>query len=432
MTGNTDTKRRSSQGVLGSGDHLTISVNVALRGATALANLVLLVALTVILGPVGLGAFHIFAIAVDYGRQLIGFSYYVFIMREVAGSDEGLWPEMVTNHVHFQLLSTLAWMPIGAAIWLWFDVPMRLAGAFLAIALMDLLGLQFENTLVAIGRSVHGAVVLFARRGLWVAILLAFICLDRIASVEDLYPIWIAGLAASSLLGGWLLIQAGIPIRVLTRIDVARLKRGLSVAARYSLIAGFVLVVQSAAKIVLAFSDGEAAVGELYFFYGILSAAATVGTGGVSMVFIPRLIRANSMGDPHGFRAAFRSMLWGSVLTALGLTGIALGTLPVLLETMDRSELALDPFLILAVTIATIAIALTTVPHSVLYAISLDRLLLRVTALGAGVAVLSALLLIPAGGTGGAAWALAAGNGSLLFGSVAVTTMAWRHGAVPR
>ncbi len=412
-------------------DRLVVVVNVILRGSTALAQFVLVIALTATLGTGGLGTFHLFVIGVDYGRQLVGFSYYVFIVREIAGSDEGSWPGLVANHIHFQALSALVWMPVGAALWIWFDVPATLAGAFLIVTTLDLLALQFENTLVATGRSILAAIVLFSRRGLWVGLLIVLMLFDRVDSVGKVYPIWAMGLAASCILGGWLLTRIGIPIRISTKVDTALLRRGLGVAARYFVIAAFVVVVQSAAKIVLAASDGSVAVGELYFFYGILSAAATVGTGGVAMLFLPRLIRAQRMRDSTGFRAAFRSLFWGSIVAAVTLSGTALGILPVLLETMDRPDLQIRPALLLAVTVATLAMAMTTVPHSVLYSISRDRSLLGITALGAGVAVLGALLLIPNGGVLGAAWALAGGNMTLLLGYSTGTVMAWRSGAVP-
>jgi O-antigen/teichoic acid export membrane protein len=180
-------------------------------------------------------------------------------------------------------------------------------------------------------------------------------------------------------------------------VDWLAMRAGLRIAAPFVVTTGASMGLLFVDRFIIAAAWGLGAVGVYTFLAGITTALNTLVNTGVSMIRMPRLVKAYQDADARRFGYELGMMLRITTITAALLAaGIAIGIVPLLLLG------------------GAVIRSIADVPMYALYAKHRDLMLLGVTLGAFGVAVTLNLVLVPTAGIQGAALAAVAGASTLL------------------
>ncbi|QTO21701.1 lipopolysaccharide biosynthesis protein [Burkholderia seminalis] len=264
-----------------------------------------------------------FALAMSVvASKVLGLGFSTEINRRLAGPDPH---DAVRTCVRlsalyagvYALLCGVATLPIATPGALR-DVPLLLVAL---VACAEHAALEVNTWLFSLHRARAASWLLFVRTGAWAGVAIGALTLRAIASVEDLFAIWIAADVLVVAIG-WILIAGAarrlpaMPALSATRVRLAPVWRdGVPFFVALLLLS----VLQYLERFVASAQLDANALGHYVFVWSIANAIQTVASATVVAVAAPRVVRV--LDSVHAAAPAFRAELARALRASLLLTG---------------------------------------------------------------------------------------------------------------
>jgi O-antigen/teichoic acid export membrane protein len=399
-------------------DATMVVANIGVRGATLASKFLLVIVLARFFPPEGLGLYGLMVSAVVIGLFVLGLEYKYFVVRELIARPVGFQAAVLRDQAVLYILTAAIALPILAVLvsWgLWSPIP---AGAFtwlFALVLVELAAQEGGNALIGLSRPLAANVVLFVRSGMWVfPVVIAVWVSPAARDTSTIFLGWLLGAAASFGLAAYCLRGIGWRNALSRSIDWAAIRTGLRTSAPFLLTSGAALGLLFLDRFIIEANQGLAAVGIYTFFAGFATALHTLVNTGVSLIRMPRLVKAHHDNDEQGFRLEFGRMARGTAASGILLAvAIGLAIIPIL-RLVDRTMYSDNLLVFFLLLVAAFIRCLADPPLYALYARREDIRFLIASASAFGVSLIGNLVLVPGLGIAGAAMAAAAGALTLL------------------
>ena len=395
----------------------TALFNAVLQGLTLLSKATMMVGLAKYLSVGDVGAFGLFFATINLAMYAVGLDFYAFSTREILKASGAPLARMVRSQAALHLLSYAVALPLlvlGLFVAAQLQ-PMKLAGWFCILLVLEHLGQELQRMLVTLGRSTNAAMSLFVRQGAWgiaVPLVMAFDPARR--NLDTLWWAWSLCEAAGLLLGLWFVRDLAWDEARKLPVDWAWVRIGIRVALPFLVATVALTAMRTIDRYVLKYFWGDEAVGVLTFFLFIRNAIQGLIDTGVMFIMQPRIIAARQVGKLDEYRRLMRNLFMSVLAAACGLSAIAAVLIHPVLLLIGRTEYEKEMTAFWWVLFLTIVAALSDVPHAGLYARHLDRAIIVAAVLGLTTALAANLLLVPALGVPGSV--LATSSGFALMG----------------
>jgi O-antigen/teichoic acid export membrane protein len=381
-----------------------------------------------------LGVYGLMVSSVAIAVFALGLEYHYFTIRALIARGVGRQAGIIRDQaVLYALAALIALPPLAVLFWtVWAPVPRSVLVWFFALTVVELAAQEAGIALVALSRPLSANLVLFVRSGVWVYPLIAVAILVPAArTVESVFSAWLCGGLASLAVAAWRLRGIGWGRALGEPVDWVTMRSGLRTAAPFIVTTGASLGLLFLDRFIIEIYQGLGPVGVYTFFAGITTALHTLINTGVSLIRMPRLVKAYQDDDEAGFRRELGGMARVTIAGAsLVAVLIALAIVP-LLRLVDKAvyEASLGAFFILLP--AALIRCVADIPVYTLYARHRDMALLAVNLAAVSVATLLNLLLVPRLGLTGAAMSACAGAATLLVTALLQRSRRGGRGDVP-
>jgi O-antigen/teichoic acid export membrane protein len=395
---------------------------MALRAASLIGRLVLMLSVAKILSPAELGSFGVIVASLGFSTLIIGMEFYAYSMREIMSASSERRVSMLRDKL---VLFACVYVFLGglSAVFAMFEVlPARLNLWLLALMVADHLSQESTRALIALGRPIAANLVLFVRVAAWVFGWLWYVLVfPSSAGLNAVLAWWLIGALASLMIVVRVLWEMPWPHASRQPVDWAWIRKGFRTARPFMLTALSALGLSYADRYVLNAFSGASSVGALTLYSGLASAAHNVVNAGVAMISLPKLVRAWNARDHLRYKAEIRR-LWLSTLIWISFIAIlASALIQPIVRWIDQPEYIQGLSAYYLIVFAAVVRCAADVPIYILYAQNKDKALLWIN-LAAFVASFSAnLLLVPRIGLLGCG--VGAVVGTLVLLSVAMIAM---------
>lgn len=396
--------------------------NVGLRGLTLVSKFVLVIVLARFFPPEDLGVYGLMVSSVAIAIFLLGLEYHYFTIRALIARPPGRQAAILRDQaVLYALLTVVALPLLGVAFsaGMWSPVPTNVLVWFFALVIVELAAQEAGIALIALSRPLAANLLVFVRSGVWVyPIVVLAIWSPGTRAIQSVFVAWIAGSLASLVVAAWWLRGLGWRAALAESVDWSGMRSGLRTAAPFVVTTGASMGVLFLDRFIIEAFKGLGPVGIYTFFAGITTAMHTLVNTGVSLIRMPRLVRAHQDADERRFRRELEAMTritaGSAILLALA---IAIGITPIL-RLVDKSiyEENLGVFFVLLG--AALIRCLADLPIYALYAKHRDLQLLLTNLLAVGVSAVMNFMLVPPLGLSGAGIAAMAGAMTLLLSAL--------------
>lgn len=376
--------------------------NFSLRLATQVGRFLLVLVLAKALSAEQLGTFNLLTIATDYGRQILGLSFFQYSIRAIQDRAE-VKSALFRDNLFYVLAASLIVLPASLLV-----APRLLEGdlltAFLIIVLIDSINQMVENFLIGDRKSTLSNFLLFLRTASWVYVLVLLLFNSQdLVTLQFAAFAWVTASIFTLIVGMITAAKAGYLSFPTLKPEKRHILEGMKVGATYCLNGFLLLTVFTAARLALARYGTEADIGVLFFYYAVFSTAGSLVYASIVAIKLPSLIQAATEKRRDDFVRLYRHIATRSLALTIVLSLCVVPLLrPVVLWIDDPHLIAAPVFVIVAAAAAGVMVALYQIPYNAIYALGRDKILLGCIALAASVSVGSAFLLTPAHGLAGA------------------------------
>lgn len=397
--------------------------NAGLRGLTLVSKFVLVIVLARFYPPEDLGVYGLMVSSVAIAIFLLGLEYHYFTIRALIARRPSRRAAILRDQAVLYVVVAIVTLPVVAIVFsggLWSPVPKAVLAWFFALVLVELAAQEAGIALIALSRPLAANLVVFVRSGVWVYPVIALAIADPgTRAIQNVFIAWLAGGVASLAVATWWLRGLGWRVALTESVDWAGMRSGLRTAAPFVFTTGASMGLLFLDRFIIEAFMGLGSVGIYTFFAGITTALHTLVNTGVSLIRMPRLIKAHHDTDESRFRRELETMA-RITLASAGLLAvlIAVAITPILrLVGRVIYEENLGVFFLLLG--AALIRCLADLPIYALYSRHRDVQLLVVNLLAVGVSIVLNLLLVPVLGLSGAAIAAVAGALTLLLSASA-------------
>ncbi len=343
--------------------------NIGLRGLTLATKFALLLVLAIYLDPADVGIYGLFTASLGWLVYLVGWDFYAFSVREIAGSGKDLLSASIANQA---ALYFATYIPIVIFIMLAYEYEAKYteyALVFIALFVCEHLGLELGRIFVAIGRPLLASFILFLRGGAWCIALVAVLALaPAYRELNVVLWFWLGGSASAVLLGclalhrlmGGTVFQGSIDWRwTLTGLKVALPLMLASLSIRGIFVADRMWVESIAGIDIL---------GAYVFYIGIATVIISFIDAAVVDFSYPKLVYAVKNGDVPSYLREMR-MVWLGVATLTIISGLVCWAfLWNVGEWLSRPVYQQNRFLVPYLILCIVLYGFSTIPHLALYA----------------------------------------------------------------
>jgi O-antigen/teichoic acid export membrane protein len=409
---------------------LAASMNVFLRGLTLATKFLFLIMIARLYAPADVGLYGVMASSIAFAVFGLGLEYHYFTIRILASRRDDERAHVLRDQaVLYALVAAASLPPLALLLYggILSFLPVWAIGWFLALTLVELFSHEAGIALVAIQRPLQANLVVFVRTGLWTipVIALAY-AMPSSRGLSSVFLAWLVGGLVSLVVAAVCMRGLGFHRVIFAPIDWKLMGKGLRTAAPFVVISGASIGLLFLDRFVINAYRGLEEVGIYTFFANITMALHTLVNTGVTLIRMPRLVRAHQAGDPAAFRAEFLRMVKITVGGTIGIAAvIGVAIFPVL-HFVGKPIYArnVDVFYIMLAAASVRCVA--DLPVAALYAKELDLRLLGVFLASFVVSLVGNLLLVPLASIRGAALAANLAALAVLLGAIAANVW-WRR-----
>src|SRR5207247_1979426 len=158
-------------------------------------------------------------------------------------------------------------------------------------------------------RPLAANLVVFVRMGVWVYPIVALaVWFPGTRAIQNVFLAWLVGGVASIAVAAWWLRGLGWRVALAESVDWAGMRSGLRTAAPFVVTTGASMGLLFLDRFIIEAFKGLGPVGIYTFFAGIATALHTLVNTGVSLIRMPRLVKAHQDGDEPRFRRELGTM----------------------------------------------------------------------------------------------------------------------------
>jgi O-antigen/teichoic acid export membrane protein len=353
------------------------TLNIGFRVANLLSKSLLLLILAHYLPPSEFGRFGVFLVTVVFGVMVVGLDFYAFSTREVHYLPLASWGSILKTQIVLSLGMYVLVVLVGSLLVGLAELPAELAVWLAVLVFFEHLGQELVRLLTTSLQQVWASLILLLRGGAWVGPLwLAMAIWPSFRNIHAVLAFWATSAVIASAVGLARLLGMGIG-GWRRRFDWRLMRRGLVVAVPLLIGTLALRSVFTIDRYVVAFTADETALGAYVLFVAIGGAIFTVVDAAVLSFSYPSLIRAVAGRDHPAFSSDMRKMTVQTIVcvaTLVAISGIVLVPMLSWVASGVYLEFAsLYPWIIAAFSLY----ALSMIPHFGLYALGLDREIVR-------------------------------------------------------
>lgn len=382
-------------------------VHFAFRGGSTIAKFLLTLYTARYLGLADLGVYGLVVAAAVISPALLGFGLTDFVVRQIVLADRVKALRKITArfslslaaHIVFQPLVWTANLALGSPVplhWIWLIAP---------IVLLEHLAAEAHDLLVARGHLVLTGTLQFVRAALWPIVVVGIgLLYPETRTLENIFLGWLLGLTSmTAMLLAWFLLQRAGPLLRWAEISeqIGSVAASLPLYVRDVTAKGSLFI----DRYLISLALGLELTGVYIFFWSVANVVHGMIITVVAQPQAAKLIGAVVRQDLAGFRNLERKLRWETVSWTLLLSLAAFIAVILLLPFLQRPALQSHFSIFGLILLATWARVAADEYGFVLLALHRDRAILVASAAGAVASAVLNLLLVPAFGLWGGAWA---------------------------
>jgi O-antigen/teichoic acid export membrane protein len=397
--------------------------SAAIRGGTLASKFVLVLALARFYSPEDLGLYGLMVSAVAIATFVIGLEYHYFTTRALIGRPPAQQAALMRDQAVLHALELSVVVPLLAILvstGVWLPVPRTLFMWFAALLVVELASQEAYSALIALSRPLVANLVLFVRSGIWTVPVVALAVIGTRA-IDFVFLAWFCGSVGSLAIAGWRLRGLGWRAAFGRPVDWAAVRFGVKTAAPFVVTTGASMGLLFLDRFIIAANLGLGPVGVYVFFAGIATALHTLVNTGVSLIRVPRLVRAYQDANEPRFLRELHAMARLTITSAIVVAAAAALAIVPLLGLVGRSVYVENLGTFFLLLVAAFIRCLADVPLYGLYAKHRDVSLLALNVTAFVVAAGANIMLVPQFGLVGAAVAAVAGALTLVVAALVAT-----------
>lgn len=347
--------------------------NVALRGATLISKLSLILILAKFLSPGELGLYGLLVATVAYGIYPLGLEFYTFGNRELILTDDIKKGALIKSQLFFHLLMYILFLPMFLFLFYFELLPWILIFWFYLILILEHLNQEIFRILVAMSKQVTASIALFFRHGMWALVVAATMYLENDArNLKFVLLAWAVGNIIS--FGVVIFVLIKLPISGWTdSVNWSWVKRGLKVATPYFMATIGVNGILTIDKYIFDLFNGKEHLGAYVFFLAISAALVSFLDAGVFSFTYPQMISSVNNKEPDQLNKLMKKMTRQVLLCSAAYLVVVHFAMSFLLGLIGKDIYTNNISLFYLFFIAMFIQSLSFVPHYGLYAKKIDR-----------------------------------------------------------
>jgi O-antigen/teichoic acid export membrane protein len=409
-------------GAIGSKRVLRQLAVIAMRGGSTVSKFLLAIYTARYLGLADLGIYGLLASAATMVPAVLGFGMTEWLMRKIVDLPRAEALHLIASRLSMiLLLHLILWPPaFGLDILLGEPLPLRIAALSAAILLLENLGVEAADMLIARRRVLLAYWLTFLRTGFWpIPVMAIGLLYPETRTLESLLLGWLGMLIVSALIVAALAIPEGRWRHLRPRL----------VPLLRNLPGSFALYVKDVSSMVSLFLDrflisvfvGLELTGVYTLYWSIANVAHSLTVYGLLQAQLPQMVAAAQTRDPGKFLALERHLQFETVVWSLLLAVAAAIVTPFLLPYLHQP--LLDDYLPLfwVILLATLLRIAADGYGFALLALHRDNAIALVAVAGGGVSAVLNLVLTPLAGLWGAATAYVLTSGGLFAARYALS-----------
>lgn len=381
-------------------------LNLSLRGGGMAGKFLLIFILARLLPPEKLGVYGLLTVTVSYALYFLGLDFYTYTSRAMLHADKEVWPTMLRDQAVLFVCSYLVVLPFLGLLF-WVDLlPHEYVLVFYVLLVVEHLAQELNRLLITIGKPLEAGALLFIRSGSWCYALVA-LYLGGYSGVDLHVVIWMW------IIADVVVVLCGIsPLRYLPwsnlkkKIDWDWICKGLKVA-------GLLLVGTLALRGILTvdryFVEGYTSTeitGVYTLYMGICFSLIGFVDAAVFSFRYPKLVSLYKTEKCQEFKAEKRKLARQALIVTFILAIAACLVIVPALEWIGQPIYLQYVHIFFVLLVASVCYVAGHIPHYTLYAMGLDRYIVRAHIAGLAAFVVVSMLCAPVYGVGGVSVAL--------------------------
>jgi len=381
-------------------------LNLILRGLTIISKFVLVFSMSHYLLPKQVGQYSLFTTTISIAVYILGMDFYTYNTREILNSDQIGQARLIKDQLVFHGLIYIVALPSLALIFLTGTLANQYLIWFYLLLVLEHLSQELNRLLITLARTTLANLILFIRSGIWIyAVALIFLWKQGPRSLEVIWIGWAAGSLTSVVIGVFTLHHLPWKQAWHYPVDWQWLRTAFFRSLPFFAATMISNIANNCDRYFIKHYLGDAMVGVYFFYTSIATLIVTFVDVSIYQVFYAKIISLYQNGRRFEYRALIRKVLLFSLISALGVAIImALGIKPVLNifgKKLYRNYLPL--FWVLLVN-GLLGVGLM-LPSLCLYVRRVDYAFMSVNTLVLIISIGLNILLLPAFGLIGAAYA---------------------------
>ena len=402
-------------------DQISFIKNAMLRGLIGVAQVVTVLFLARELSTTALGLFNLLVILTDFSRLLVGFNFYVFLMREMSISKSTEWPSFLWQFAGFQSGTSLVFIIIIGCL---YSLEVFSADLLVYVCLSVLAGVAnvgLENYLISAGFNLIATLNVLIRRSWIIGVLIFQLFAPKDIDFELVVQFWILGEYMAACLALIQTNRKGLLPNILPKLDKDWVFRGVRVGAKYTIVALLTALILNSSRLVLGAMENLVGVGVFFFYYALTMALPNLAESALLSVYLPKILKLGQQGQILQLKRLL-SLCGGALIICVAISTILIYMLtPHLLHYIDKPEISAGEDLLGVFIFLPFVHMVARTFYYYIYATGYDWIIVFSTAASAVVAVISSIFLIHVYGLIGGAWAFVLANLVLAVGYIAFT-----------
>jgi len=352
-------------------------VNFLLRVISVFAKFLLIIYISKVLSLEILGVYNIISVTVAWAVFVLGFEFYSFSLRQIAGETEEKVALFIFNQSVFHFVGFCV-LILSSPLFVYFGfIPVNYILYFLGITLFDQLSQECYRICVALNRSQFANVIYLIKSGLWVYPLLLWPAFQKTIYVELILQFWLGANVLALMMGLYKFRQLNILSWKGFPLKLDWLYRGIKTSFPFLIISIAQLVIDFSDRYLIDYYLGKSDVGIYSFFYGIVNVPINLITNVLVAQYYSKILNNYKFETVQSERTkvnmAFlkQNLLFGLIMSA----GCLICIHP-LLNFVGKQELIGHLPLFYLMLAQVLLFSIQIVVQTVLYAKHQDRLLL--------------------------------------------------------
>lgn len=356
--------------------------------------------------PKQVGQYSLFVTTITIAVYFLGMDLYIYNTREILAHDEAGQTRLIKDQLIFHGIMYIIILPVLGLVFITGILSGKYLVWFYILLILEHLSQELNRLLITLARTTLANLILFIRSGIWIyAVALVFLWKPGGRSLDLIWYGWIIGGFISLIIGFWALRR--LPWRQAWHqpVDWRWIRTAFLRSLPFFTATMISTVSINSDRYFIRHYLGDAMVGVYFFYISISSLIVTFVDVSIYQVFYSKMIRLYQNGNTREYQVLTRKILIISLISGLGMALIMVFGINPVLNMVGKPIYRnyLPVFRILLIN-SLLGIGLM-IPYLHLYVRRIDYAFITVSILAFFSSIGLNILLLPAIGLMGAAYA---------------------------